>query len=102
MLSTGDIVADLTNLPAGLPIQVIAGEADVITPPAVNLEIAAACQAVSTHVIPGAGPALYPEKAAAIQSTTDRRRRGTCGSIAEGTVARRRDVLSHPHLPATW
>jgi pimeloyl-ACP methyl ester carboxylesterase len=62
LLSTGDITADLARLPAGLPMQVIVGEADVITPPAVNLEIAAACPAASTHVIPGAGHALYLEK----------------------------------------
>src|SRR5262252_4836217 len=62
MLSTGDIMADLAELPAGLPIQVIVGDADLITPPADCLEIAAACRAAATQVIPGAGHALYPEK----------------------------------------
>ena len=62
MLSTGDIMADLAELPAGLPIQVIVGDADLITPPADCLEIAAACRAAATHVIPGAGHALYLEK----------------------------------------
>jgi pimeloyl-ACP methyl ester carboxylesterase len=62
MLSTGDITADLARLPAGLPIQIIVGQADVITPPAGNLEIAAAFPAASAHVIPGAGHALYLEK----------------------------------------
>jgi pimeloyl-ACP methyl ester carboxylesterase len=62
MLSTGDITADLARLPAGLPVQVIVGEADVITPAAINVEIAAACPAASIHVIPGAGHALYLEK----------------------------------------
>jgi pimeloyl-ACP methyl ester carboxylesterase len=62
MLSTGDITADLARLPAGLPIQIIVGQADVITPPAGNLEIAAALPAVLVHVIPGAGHALYLEK----------------------------------------
>lgn len=62
MLSTGDIMADLARLPAELPIQIIVGEADVITPPAVNLEIAAAFPAASVHVIPGAGHAIYLEK----------------------------------------
>jgi pimeloyl-ACP methyl ester carboxylesterase len=62
MLSTGDITADLARLPAGLPIQIIVGQADVITPPAGNLEIAAAFPAASVHVIPGAGHALYLEK----------------------------------------
>jgi pimeloyl-ACP methyl ester carboxylesterase len=53
---------DLARLPPGLPIQIIVGEADVITPPAGNLEIAAAFPAVSAHVVPGAGHALYLEK----------------------------------------
>jgi pimeloyl-ACP methyl ester carboxylesterase len=62
MLSTGDITADLARLPAALPIQIIVGQADVITPPAGNLEIAAALPAASVHVIPDAGHALYLEK----------------------------------------
>jgi pimeloyl-ACP methyl ester carboxylesterase len=62
MLSTGDITADLARLPVGLPIQIIVGQGDVITPPASNLEIAAALPAASVHVIPGAGHALYLEK----------------------------------------
>jgi pimeloyl-ACP methyl ester carboxylesterase len=62
MLSTGDITADLARLPAALPIQIIVGQADVITPPAGNLEIAAALPAASVRVIPGAGHALYLEK----------------------------------------
>jgi pimeloyl-ACP methyl ester carboxylesterase len=62
MLSTGDITADLARLPAYLPIQIIVGQADVITPPADNLEIAAAIPAASVHVIPGAGHAVYLEK----------------------------------------
>jgi hypothetical protein len=36
LLATGDITADFARLPAGLPVQLIVGEADVITPPAVN------------------------------------------------------------------
>jgi pimeloyl-ACP methyl ester carboxylesterase len=62
MLSTEDITVDLARLPPGLPIQIIVGEADVITPPAGNLEIAAAFPAASVHVVPGAGHALYLEK----------------------------------------
>jgi pimeloyl-ACP methyl ester carboxylesterase len=62
MLSTGDITADLARLPDELPIQIIVGQADVITPPAGNLEIAAALPASSVHVIPGPGHALYLEK----------------------------------------
>jgi pimeloyl-ACP methyl ester carboxylesterase len=62
MLSTADITADLARLPPGLPLQIIVGQVDVITPPAGNLEIAAAFPAASVHVIPGAGHALYLEK----------------------------------------
>jgi pimeloyl-ACP methyl ester carboxylesterase len=62
MLATADITADLARLPAGLPIQVLVGDADLITPPAVNLEIASALPTASLHVIPGAGHALYLEK----------------------------------------
>ena len=62
MLSTGDITADLARLPPRLPIEIIVGQADVITPPAGNLEVAAALPAASVHVIPGAGHALYLEK----------------------------------------
>jgi pimeloyl-ACP methyl ester carboxylesterase len=62
MLSTGDILADLARLPTGPPVQVIVGDADVITPPTDCLEIAAACRAASAHVIGGAGHAIYLEK----------------------------------------
>ena len=62
MLSTADITADLLRLPTGLPLQILVGEADVITPPAVNREIAAAFPAASMHIIPGAGHALYLEQ----------------------------------------
>jgi pimeloyl-ACP methyl ester carboxylesterase len=62
MLSTGDIAGDLARLPAGLPIQIVVGQADVITPPSANLEIAAGLPTASVHVVPGAGHALYLEK----------------------------------------
>lgn len=64
MLSTGDIVADLARLAGILPIQVIVGDADVITPPAACLEIAGACRASAVHVVPDAGHALYLERPA--------------------------------------
>jgi pimeloyl-ACP methyl ester carboxylesterase len=64
MLSTGDITADLVRLSTALPIQIMVGQADVITPPESNREIAAAIPAASVHVVPGAGHALYLEKPA--------------------------------------
>jgi pimeloyl-ACP methyl ester carboxylesterase len=65
MLSTGDIKSDVRRLPAGLPGQIIYGDADVITPPARNQEIAALWPSAKVHVIPGAGHALYLEQPAA-------------------------------------
>lgn len=62
MLSTGDIKADIRKLPPGLPGQVIYGEADVITPPARNQEVAAVWPGAAVHVIPGVGHALYLEQ----------------------------------------
>ncbi|WP_300303328.1 alpha/beta fold hydrolase [Ferrovibrio sp.] len=62
MLSIGDIRADIATLPAALPVQVIYGDADVITPPARNLEIASLRPDMPVHVIAGAGHALYLEK----------------------------------------
>lgn len=68
MLSTGDIAADIEALPASLPIQVIYGEADIITPPARNLEIAALRPEAPVTAIPGAGHALYLEQPAALNA----------------------------------
>jgi len=62
MLSTGDVKTDIRNLRSSLPGQVIYGDADVITPPARNREIAAAWPGAAVHVIPGAGHALYLEQ----------------------------------------
>jgi 3-oxoadipate enol-lactonase len=41
---------------------VIYGDADVITPPARNLDVASAWPGAAVHVIPGAGHALYLEQ----------------------------------------
>ena len=64
MLSTGDIAADIVRLPAGLPVQIIVGDADVITPPERNRSIAALRPGVPLHAIAEAGHALYLEKPA--------------------------------------
>ena len=64
MLSTGDAKADIARLPAGLKLQIIYGDADVITPPARNLDIAALRPDAPITVIPAAGHALYLEKPA--------------------------------------
>ena len=62
MLSTGDIKADVRKLPPGLPGQVIYGDADVITSPERNRDVAAVWPGVAAHVIPGVGHALYLEQ----------------------------------------
>ena len=62
MLSLGNVKADVARLPASLPMQIIYGDADVITPPARNREVAALRPEAPVHVIPRAGHALYLEK----------------------------------------
>jgi pimeloyl-ACP methyl ester carboxylesterase len=62
MLSAADILADIARLPEELPVQVVVGEADAITPPDSNRDIAAQCHAAPCHVIAGAGHMLYLEK----------------------------------------
>ena len=62
MLSNGDVKADIARLPPGLPLQVVFGEADAITPPARNREIAASRPHTAVHAIEGAGHAVYLEK----------------------------------------
>ena len=61
MLSTADMFADIRRFPAELRVQVIYGEDDAITPPALNLKIAAACRGATVHSVARAGHALYLE-----------------------------------------
>jgi pimeloyl-ACP methyl ester carboxylesterase len=62
MLSKGDIKSDIRRFPAGLPGLIIYGDADVITPPARNQEIADLWPSAAERMILGAGHALYLEK----------------------------------------
>ena len=71
MLSTGDVKADIVRFPLPVPGQIIYGDADVITPPARNQEVAAAWKGAAVHVIPGAGHALYIEQPAAFNAVLD-------------------------------
>lgn len=64
MLASGDVKADIARLPDAMPVQIIYGDADVITPPARNIEIAAVRPQAPVHVIAGAGHAVYLEKPA--------------------------------------
>jgi pimeloyl-ACP methyl ester carboxylesterase len=62
MLASGDVKADVARLPAAMPVQILYGDADVITPPARNVEIAAVRPQAPVHVIAGGGHAVYLEK----------------------------------------
>jgi pimeloyl-ACP methyl ester carboxylesterase len=62
MLSGGDALADIARLSTTLPVQIVYGDADVITPPAANLKAAAICPLAPVYVLSGAGHALYLEK----------------------------------------
>ncbi len=62
MLASGDVKADIARLPAAMQVQILYGDADVITPPARNVEIAAVRPQAPVHVIAGAGHAVYLEK----------------------------------------
>jgi pimeloyl-ACP methyl ester carboxylesterase len=62
MLSGGNALADIVRIPATLPVQIIYGDADVITPPASNLKAAALRPQSRVQVISAAGHALYLEK----------------------------------------
>lgn len=72
MLSTGDAKADVARLPPTLPGLIVFGDADAITPPARNREVAAVWPQAAVQVIEGAGHALYleqPERFNAILGT---------------------------------
>jgi pimeloyl-ACP methyl ester carboxylesterase len=72
MLAAGDVKADIARLPAGMPVQFIYGDADVITPPARNAEVAAVRPQAPVHVIAGAGHAVYLEKPAPFNEALSR------------------------------
>ncbi len=72
MLSGGDMFADIARLPPMMPVQIVYGTADVITPPEVNLRVAAARPGARVETIDRAGHALYleaPERFNAILET---------------------------------
>jgi pimeloyl-ACP methyl ester carboxylesterase len=68
MLASGDIKADIARLPADIPVQFLYGDADVITPPARNLEVAALQPTAPVHVVKDAGHAVYLEQPARFNS----------------------------------
>ena len=76
MLGQSDLLADIERLPRSVPLQVVYGDADVITPPQVNQRAASARPDTLVRTIAGAGHALYVEAAnefnAAIRDFTGR------------------------------
>ncbi len=64
MLSRADTSADLARLPADLPVQIVYGDADVVTPPEGIRKVAAARPDAPQRVLSGAGHALYIEQPA--------------------------------------
>lgn len=62
MLSSGDLLSDIPALKADIPLHVIYGADDRITPQAVNEEAAAARPGTRLTRIPAAGHAVYIEK----------------------------------------
>lgn len=68
MLSGGDMLSDIQKLDPALPLQVIVGADDVITPPEANGRAAQARADISFTVIEDAGHAVYVEQAEAFNA----------------------------------
>ena len=68
LLTVSDTRADLAGLPASMPVQVVYGEHDVVTPPASILEVASVRSPIPVQVIAGAGHACYIEQPAAFDA----------------------------------
>lgn len=66
LLAGADTLADVARLPAGLPVQVVWGSADVVTPPAANRSVVAARPGARAVEIAGGGHAFYVEQPAAL------------------------------------
>lgn len=64
LLSGADVAADVARLPAELPLLVLYGEDDVITPPAANRVVAALRPDCREVVVARGGHAIYVEKPA--------------------------------------
>jgi len=62
MLSAADTAADLEQLPAPLPVQIVYGDADVVTTPQSIAEVARSRPDAPVRVLAGAGHAVYLEQ----------------------------------------
>ena len=72
MLSGGDMLADLARIPPSIPVQIVYGLADVITPPEVNLRAARTRPAASIATIERAGHAHYVEASGRFNDIVER------------------------------
>ncbi len=68
MLSGADTRADVRQLSSGMRMQIIYGDADVITTPAQNQAVARERPGVPVHVLSGGGHAIYLEQPAALNA----------------------------------
>ena len=68
MLSQADIFPDLRRLPGELPVQILLGDADQITPVAQNMRVAEAVPGARVHTLHGVGHAAYVEDPDALVS----------------------------------
>lgn len=68
MLSRGDLLGDVERLPATMPVQILCGALDVITPPEVNQRLAVQRPGTPFTLIPEAGHAVYLEQPAAFDA----------------------------------
>jgi pimeloyl-ACP methyl ester carboxylesterase len=62
MLSVADTAADLAALPARMPVQIVYGDADVVTTPQSIAEVARSRPETPLRAIAGAGHAVYLEQ----------------------------------------
>ena len=79
LLSAGDALADIARLSPAIPLAIIHGDADVITPPDNNRRAAAARAGTTVHVIAGGGHAVYLEKPEAFNAALAQHMSGALG-----------------------
>ncbi len=62
MLSVADTAADLAALPTQVPVQIVYGDADIVTTPRSIAQVACARPSAPLRSIEGAGHAVYLEQ----------------------------------------
>ncbi len=64
LLAGADVLADVARLPADLPLMVVYGDADVVTPPEANRQVVALRPGCRDIVVARGGHAIYVERPA--------------------------------------